>query len=30
VGEYVKAVSGKTGENIVVRRFARIQLGEAV
>ena len=30
VGELVKAVSGKTGENIQVRRFARFQLGEAV
>jgi elongation factor Ts len=30
VGELVKAASGKTGENIVVRRFARFQLGEAV
>jgi len=28
VGELVKAVSGKTGENVVVRRFARFQLGE--
>ena len=28
VGEVVKAVSGKTGENVVVRRFARFQLGE--
>jgi elongation factor Ts len=27
VGEVVKAVSGKTGENVVVRRFARFQLG---
>jgi len=30
VGELVKAVSGKTGENFVVRRFVRYQLGEAV
>ena len=30
VGELVKAMSGKTGENIVVRRFARFQIGEAV
>lgn len=30
VGDLVKAVSGKTGENIVVRRFVRFQLGEAV
>jgi len=30
VGEVVKAVSGKTGENVVVRRFARFQLGESV
>ena len=30
VGELVKAMSGKTGENIQVRRFARFQLGEAV
>lgn len=28
VGEYVKAVSGKTGENIVVRRFVRYALGD--
>ncbi len=28
VGEVVKAVSGKTGENVVVRRFARFLLGE--
>ncbi len=28
VGEVVKAVSGKTGENIQVRRFARFLLGE--
>ncbi|MFI5279878.1 MAG: translation elongation factor Ts [Gemmatimonadales bacterium] len=30
VGELVKAVSGKTGENFVVRRFVRFQLGEVV
>jgi len=30
VGELVKAVSGKTGENIQVRRFTRFMLGEAV
>ena len=30
VGELVKAVSAKTGENVVVRRFVRFQLGEAV
>jgi elongation factor Ts len=30
VGELVKAVSGRTGENIQVRRFVRFQLGEAV
>jgi elongation factor Ts len=29
VGELVKAASGKTGENIQVRRFARFLLGEA-
>ena len=28
VGELVKALSGKTGEKIQVRRFARFQLGE--
>jgi len=28
VGDLVKEVSGKTGENIVVRRFVRFQLGE--
>ncbi len=28
VGEVVKAVSGKTGEKVAVRRFARFQLGE--
>ncbi len=30
VGELVKEVSGKVGENVVVRRFARFQLGEDV
>ncbi len=30
VGDLVKAASGRTGENIQVRRFARFQLGEAV
>jgi elongation factor Ts len=30
VGDLVKHMSGKTGENIVVRRFVRYQLGEAV
>ncbi len=30
VGELVKTASGKTGENIVVRRFVRFQIGEAV
>jgi elongation factor Ts len=29
VGDLVKELSGKTGENIVVRRFCRFQLGEA-
>ena len=29
VEQVVKAVIGKLGENIVVRRFARFQLGEA-
>ena len=29
VGELVKAMSGKTGENIQVKRFARFQLGES-
>jgi elongation factor Ts len=29
VGDLVKELSGKTGENIVVRRFKRFQLGEA-
>lgn len=28
VGDLVKELSGKVGENIVVRRFARFQLGE--
>jgi elongation factor Ts len=28
VGEYVKEYNAKLGENIVVRRFARMQLGE--
>ena len=27
VGQLVQNVSGKTGENIVVRRFKRIELG---
>lgn len=27
VGDLVKAVSGKVGENIVVRRFARLEIG---
>jgi len=30
VGEVVKAVSAKTGENVVVKRFVRFQLGETV
>lgn len=30
VGDVVKALSGKTGENVVVRRFVRYQLGEDV
>jgi elongation factor Ts len=30
VGELVKSMSGKTGENIQVRRFVRYQLGEGV
>jgi elongation factor Ts len=30
VGDMVKSASGKTGENIQVRRFVRFQLGEAV
>jgi elongation factor Ts len=29
IGELVKAMSAKTGENIQIRRFARIQIGEA-
>lgn len=29
VGELVKEMSGKTGENIQVRRFSRFQMGEA-
>ena len=29
VGELVKEMSGKTGENIQVRRFTRFQMGEA-
>lgn len=29
VGELVKEISGKTGENIQVRRFTRFQMGEA-
>jgi elongation factor Ts len=29
VGELVKELSGKTGENIQVRRFSRLQIGEA-
>ncbi len=28
IGQLVKAVSGKVGENVVVRRFVRFQLGE--
>ena len=28
VGQLVKAVSGKVGENVVVRRFAKFKLGE--
>ena len=28
VGDLVKAVSGKLGENVVVRRFVRYQIGE--
>jgi translation elongation factor EF-Ts len=27
VGDLVKAVSGKVGENVVVRRFARLEVG---
>jgi elongation factor Ts len=30
VGDLVKAVSGKLGEKVVVKRFVRVQLGEAV
>jgi elongation factor Ts len=30
VGELVKEVSGKVGENVVVKRFVRYQLGESV
>ncbi|MBI4501058.1 MAG: translation elongation factor Ts [Gemmatimonadetes bacterium] len=30
VGDLVKALSGKTGENIVVRRFVRWELGEEI
>lgn len=29
VGDMVKEVAGKVGENVVVRRFARFQIGEA-
>ncbi|MBN1424242.1 translation elongation factor Ts [Candidatus Fermentibacteria bacterium] len=29
VGDMVKEVAGKLGENVVVRRFARFQIGEA-
>ncbi len=29
VGDLVKALSGRTGENIVIRRFVRWELGEA-
>jgi elongation factor Ts len=29
VGDLVKAVSGKLGENVVVRRFVRFELGAA-
>jgi elongation factor Ts len=29
VGDLVKEVSGKVGENVVVRRFVRYELGEA-
>ena len=29
IGELVKEVSGKTGENIQIRRFARFKIGEA-
>jgi elongation factor Ts len=30
IGDLVKAVSGKLGEKVVLRRFIRLQLGEAV
>jgi elongation factor Ts len=30
IGELVKAASGKLGEKVVLRRFVRLQLGEAV
>ena len=30
IGDLVKAVSGKLGEKVVLRRFVRLQLGEAV
>ena len=30
IGDRVKAVSGKLGEKVVLRRFIRLQLGEAV
>jgi elongation factor Ts len=30
VGDLVKAASGKLGEKVVLRRFVRLQLGEAV
>ncbi|MEX1049961.1 MAG: translation elongation factor Ts [Gemmatimonadales bacterium] len=29
IGDLVKAASGKTGENIVVKRFVRFEIGEA-
>jgi elongation factor Ts len=29
IGELVKEISGKTGENVQVRRFTRFQMGEA-
>ena len=29
IGELVKEISGKTGENVQVRRFSRFQMGEA-
>ena len=29
IGELVKEISAKTGENVQVRRFARLQIGEA-